>query len=388
MFSGLLILLRLLSADGPCTEAHSAIRRSAPQTISRSGVDPVHDAALLGDAFVLVQGEERERSLVRATARDDQPLASMSLRGAIGQETIVVHGDRWWYGGMGERDGRIASTFVRNDGEGGATTSVVPARGRGPYLFLPLRGEQPRGLQFAATNPETTLVTEIDATHAVRTWQVPRIDLLNAHAIAERLPDRRVALFAVRNDVLELLLLRDGGEFTETTMRDTAPFQFATALDDTGRLEMVTGTAVAGGQVLEGAIVDPDHPADARWQTLTKNARIASWPYQELKVVSTPTGFVAAWIDRSTAHGFELQACDLEIGGQPPAIVSIGDPSEGRTFGAFFSMQAVGKELLFFWDDGRRLILRRTPSSITQLAATQQFATLCERRAGFSPPSP
>lgn len=361
-------------------EARAAVERAAPQPLSRSGSDPVHDAALAGDALIVLQGEDRERSLIRSVPREDRTLASMSLRGAIGQETIVMNGDRWWYGSAGERDGTVVTTFVAGDASEDVKTSSVPVRGRGPYLFLPLHGEQPRGLQFAATNPDTTLVTEIDATHAVRTWQVPRIDLLNAHAIAERLPDRRIALFAVRNGVLELLLLEDRGEFAATTVRDVAPFQFATAIDDTGRMAMVIATAAPGGQSLESAILDPDHPTDATWQVLTRNARLASWPYQELKVVSGPNGFVAAWIDRAVTRRFDLQACDLETDATPPVIASIGDPTEGRTFGAFFSMHSAGKELRFFWDDGRQLVMRRVPASIRQLAATQQFAKFCGLR--------
>lgn len=361
-----------------CGAARAAVKQSASQQVPLTRTDPLHDAVLAGEALIVVQGEGRERHLIRSTRREDRTLETMSLRGALGQEAIVMNGDRWWYGSTGEREGMVATTFVVDDGSGGATTSSVPVTGRGPYVFLPLRGEQPRGLQFAATNRETTKVSEVDATRAVRSWQVPRIDLLNAHVIAERLPDHRVALFAVRGADLELLVLEDKGQFETFSLRDAAPFQFATAIDAAGRIAIVTASSAPGGQSVEGTVLDLDDPAASTWYVLATNARLAAWPSAELKVVSTPSGFVAAWVDRAASRRFTLQACDLKTDGSPVVVADVGDPTEGRAFGAFFSVQAVDDDLLFFWDDGRNFVMRRIASSIRQFVMTQRLASFCD----------
>jgi len=379
VFALLLILSRLFAPGSSwCEEAQAAVRRAAPQPVWIAGEGPVRGVASIGETVIALRGEGRERQLVRSNAGQGETLASTSLRGAIGQESIVVNGDRWWYGSTGDTEDGVATTFVAGDGSDPAAITRVPVTGRGPYVFLPLRGPEPGGLQLTALGPQNTRVTEVDASGAQQSWQVPRIDLLNAHAIAGRLSGGRVALFVARTASLELLLLDKTGEVTTTTVRDSAPFQFATATDDAGRLAIVTATPAPGGERLEGAILDPDDAAAATWVLLTTAARLASWPAQELRLVATSEGFVAAWIDRSIPRRLELQACDLKTDGTSVIVANIGDPTEPRGFGADFSIQPAGHALTFFWDDGRHYVTRRIPASIQQFAATEAFARFCE----------
>jgi hypothetical protein len=374
----LLLLARLLATDpAVCDAARAAIRASAAQPQPYFGDSPLHDAALVGEALIVATGAGRERTLIRSTRRGDDTLQSLTLRGGRSHEEIVVRGARWWYGGTVDHEGAPATELLSDDGSGAVAMTTVPMRGRGPYLFLPLRGEQPRGLQISAEESGGTLLVEVDATHALRSWHLPPMNLMNARIAAEPLPDGRIAFFTVRAPRFELVILRDQEQFATATLREAEPFQFATAVDPAGRIGIVTVTVAPGGEEVEGAVLDVDHAAAAAWHLLSRDARLAAWPAMELRLAAAAHGFVAAWVDRAQRRRLTLQACDLTPASEP-TVADIGEPVEGRLFGAFFAMQPSGDDLLFFWDDGRHIVMRRLTGSIAQIAATQRTAALCE----------
>lgn len=379
----LLLLLARLYATGSewCGGVRATIKTSVPSALSYFGGESVQDAAISGDALILVtwtKTEGRERHVIRSTRGGDETLQSAGMRGTRGNEQIIVSGDHWWYGSISMQGEQMATTFVTGDDSGhAATTNGVPASGLPPYLYVPVRADQPRALQFGSDEEHTsTIVTEVDSTHTLRTWHLPRMNVLNTRVRAELLPGNRIALLMIQEKQLALVVLSNSG-VTTTPVRDDAPFQFATAGDGGGRIALVTATVVPGGERIEGTLLDPDRPHNAQWRTLSDTARLAGWPTFELRVVPTAAGFVAAWIDRSVERGFKLQACDLRIDGSPVIVEDIGEPAASGALGAFFAVQPSGRDVVFFWDSGRDFLMRRMPASITQFAAVERLDAVC-----------
>jgi hypothetical protein len=379
----LLLLLARLYATGSewCGEVRATIKTAVPRPLSWFGSESVQDAVLSGDALVVVtwtKGASRERHLIRSTRGRDETLQSAGMRGTRGNEQIIASGDHWWYGSISMQEGEMATTFVTGDDSGHvATTSGVPAVGLPPYLYVPVRSDQPRALQFGSDGGHTsTIVTEVDASHTLRTWRLPRMNVLNTRVRAELLPDNRIALLMIQEKQLALLLLSNFG-VAATPVRDDSPFQFATANDGGGHIAIVTATVVPGGERIEGTVLDPDRPRNAQWRTLSDTARLAGWPTFELRVVPTAGGFVAAWVDRSVERGMKLQACDLRMDGSPVIVADIGEPAETGALGVFFAVQPSGRDVLFFWDSGRDFLVRRMPASITQFAAAERLEAVC-----------
>jgi hypothetical protein len=379
----LLLLLARLYATGSgwCEEVRATIKTAVPRPLSYFGNESVQDAVISGDALILVtltRGEGRERHLIRSTRGGDETLQSTGMRGARGNEQIIAGGNHWWYGSISMQEGEMATTFVTGDDSGHvATTSGVPAVGLSPYLYVPVRADQPRALQFGSDDDrKSTIVTEVDASHTLRTWHLPRMNLLNTRVRAELLPDNRIALFMIQEKQLALILLSNSG-VSVTPIRDDAPFQFATANDGGGHIAIVTATVVPGGERIDGTLLDPDQPRNAHWRMLSDSARLAGWPTFELRVVPAAGGFVAAWIDRSVERGMKLQACDLRMDGSPVIVADIGDPAETGAFGVIFAVQPSGGDVLFLFDNGRDFLVRRMPAPITQFVAAGRLEAVC-----------
>jgi hypothetical protein len=87
--------------------------------------------------------------------------------------------------------------------------------------------------------------------------------------------------------------------------------------------------------------------------------------------VTTPDGFVAAWINE--IGGRRIEATDVDRRGHGGPVVDVGRASQ-RGDGAFLGVQAKHDELLFWWDDGDHLFQRRLPVSLDGYAALADFA--------------
>jgi hypothetical protein len=170
-----------------------------------------------------------------------------------------------------------------------------------------------------------------------------------------------------------MYVLSDEGNVETTVLRNVRIRQFDTAIDNAGRIAIAA--ARKDEAAIDAAVVDFANLKKAEWYSLGHDALVMG-QLRELQVVATRNGFVAAWINER--DGRRIEAAELGARGCRGAIVEVGQPSaRGRE--VFFDVQPMQDEMLFWWDDGERLVQRRLPLSLTGYAVmrdlTQRFCS-------------
>jgi len=359
-----------------CDAAEATAMRAAQEPIPFFVREAVHDVAVVERDVIVVTGLAPERQLVRSSGRrEDETLVTATQKGSLGGDWLMADEHRWWYGTMGEHDGCIDTTFVRDDGEGDGEieTSAVPAAGSPPYIWLPLKGDKPRALQLSFGDTGNLLLTEIDPTGALRSWHLPWRSHVTHAQSAERLPDGRIAYVTHQNggDRLMLVLLGDNERADIVMLGYAMTVQLATAVDSAGRLAIVS--SMKDRRIL-GTVIDPDHPVPLTWHELGTEARLTG-NMRELQVIATSDGFVAAWLSRGGEERSQLLARELKTNRAGIAAIGIGEPLD-RNREIFFSLRGEGGEPVFYWDDGRQLVRRRLPVSLAGYDFVQGLASL------------
>lgn len=379
-------LFRLLCAVLQFASAGFGITQT-PYVVKPSPIipNPVrHVAAADGETIVVtfgfVPGRNRTfyREIVRVTDEVGEPvriqipatLESTFAGVPRGSDDFVAAGDDWWYVTFDMRDGVPATTFLESDGS--RTTHLgprteVPLYGANHWYLVALAGEEPRALELTYT-PENTAIRELDGSGAVRSWTLPIAT--NAAPVstmtAERLPDGRIALFS-NEDGLSMLLMSDDGAVETHVLRNVRIAQFDTAIDDAGRIAIVTARKDDG--IIEAAILNTANSGNEEWHVLERDARVLG-AMREIQVVKVANGFIAAWVDDA---GKRIEATEIGERGTGGPVVDVG-PASQRNAAAFFALQTEQDELRFWWEDGEYLFERRLPQSLSEFAVIQDFS--------------
>jgi hypothetical protein len=326
----------------------------------------VQHAAQVGEDVVVVTHAAADRVVTRAgavVARVRPGRAGVDYL-PRGSDDLIVSGSGWWYASLDGVEDRPATTFVKSDGS--RVTHASPASGPVRSYLIALAGDEPRALDFSSTL-ESTLVRELDWSGVVRSWQLPREYELWPHMTAERLPDGRIALFSSRAG-LTMYVLSDDGAVDTRVLSNLHFSQFATAIDDAGRIAVVVANNQSG--TIEASIVDADADRDPEWLVLRRDASVMG-RLREMRIVRGADGFIAMWINEGSQR--RIEAVNLRANSE---VVTIGNASpRGNT--AFFDVQAFGEELIVFWDDGEHLFRRRVPASLPALAVIDAAKRVC-----------
>ncbi|HEY2094772.1 MAG TPA: hypothetical protein VGJ81_23180 [Thermoanaerobaculia bacterium] len=336
--------------------------------------NPVHHVAAVGDQRVIVAFEARnaDRGMYREiTTGTGEPLTvriPMSMHSSWviehASDALFATATAWWYATQDEQEGAPAVTFVQSDGSRKTylkppeLTTDVYAQSRSWPMAL-VAGEKPRVLLFDY-GPEQTMALDIDATGTKREWRLPpEVSKHAGNAIAEPLPDGRIALLDSHNGI-SMYLLGDDGRFDSIPLRNIQIDAFDGAIDTAGRILVATSRKDTG--TIEAALIDPAHAGQPEWRPLP-NAHVLG---SHLRIVTTPHGFAATWIN-DTLGRHTIEAAGLGRNGQWGPVVDLGpEYSRGEPL---LEVEARNDELLFWWDDDAHLIERRLPASLTAYAA-------------------
>jgi hypothetical protein len=301
---------------------------------------------------------------------------------------FFLTGKDWWYATLDDRDDAAATTFVRSDGSRATFARPQAAAGAAnmthsdSWQLAVIPGEKPRALELTYHNDET-IVREVDWNGATRSWHLPPVSYERAvRMVAQPLPDGRIALLS-NHDGLSLYLLADDGHADTITLRNVRVQQFDAAIDGAGRIAIVAArnaivatrnanSAPHDTGSIDAAIIDPAHPDHAEWSSLRHDVRVTGG-YGDVRIVTTPDGFAAAWINE--LDGRRIDAADVDRRGHGGPVVEIGRPSPRGQ--AFLGVQTRhDEELRFWWDDGEHLFQRRLPVSLTGYDAVGYFAQI------------
>jgi len=360
-----------------------------------AALNPIHSvAATDADTFVVTvavpssadHAFRRQIAKIGAAALEEPVRMRIPLTPRSGwviqplSDAFVVNGSAWWYATLDDRDGAIATTFLKSDGSSATYARPQPvseqtnAASSNSWQLIAIPGEKPRMLELTYAT-ETTIAREVDWSGASRSWQLPPVSFEHpGRMVAEPLPDGRIALLS-NADGLSLYLLGDEGHVDSFPLRNLRVQQFDAALDDAGRLAIAAArNAVARSATDTGtidvAIVDPAHPDAAVWSPLRHDVRVGADSHA-VQLVATPDGFAVAWINE--AGGTRVEAASIDRRGHGGAVVDVGSPST-RFIAPFLGMQARHEELLFWWEDGEHLVQRRLPASLTGYAFADELA--------------
>ncbi len=205
---------------------------------------------------------------------------------------------------------------------------------------------------------------------------------------AELLPDGRIALFAynLHTGSCALFLLGKDGRVATVDVGNAVGGSLVTAVDAAGNIALVT----SGGNCVLGAVVNPQDPKPVVWRLLSSVADVVTVPSavsylstDELRVAAVSNGFVAAWVTHSGTREPRLYARELREGSVGAWPVEVGQPSGSRdTFShdAFSDVHADGDGLRFYWDDGRNLVTRRLPASVSGFQLVQWLGEWCSTK--------
>lgn len=350
--------------------------------------NPIHHVAAVGDqrvivAFAVRHGQERGlyREITIGTEEGRTVQVPMTTRSTWmiepASEALFTTDTGWWYATQNEQDAAPAVTFIKSDGSRSTylkppeLTSDVFAQSRS-WPMAVVAGEKPRVLLFDY-GPEQTMVLDIDATGAKREWRLPpAVSKHIGKVIAEPLPDGRIALLDSYNG-LSMYLLGDEGRFDSVPLRNLQIDAFDGAMDTAGRILVVTARKDTG--TIEAALIDPAHVGQPEWRPL-RDAHVLG---NHLRVVTTPGGFAATWIN-DTLGKHTIEAADIGRDGHWGPVVELGpEYSRGEPF---LDVQARNDELLFWWDDDQHLLERRLPASLKGYAALTELRCADAKKAG------
>jgi hypothetical protein len=350
--------------------------------------NPVHHVAAAGDQRVIVAFAARngpERGLYREiTTGTGAPLTvriPMTPRSTRvverASDALFATDTGWWYATQDEQEAAPAVTFVKSDGSRKTylkppeLTSDVFAQSRSWPMAL-VAGEKPR-VVLLDYGPEQTMVLDIDATGAKREWRLPpAVYKHTGNVIAEPLPDGRIALLD-SHDGISMYLLGDEGRFDSVPLRNIQIEAFDGAIDTAGRILVATTRKDTG--TIEAALIDPAHAGQPEWRALHDAHVLRNY----LRVVTTPDGFAATWIN-DTLGRHTIEAADIGRNGHWGPVVEVG-PEYSRG-DPFLDVQARNDELLFWWDDDQHLIERRLPASLKGYAAMTALRCADPKQAG------
>lgn len=330
----------------------AAVRTMTDGTLLVAGRTPVSPVA---DEFHLLRWSPE---------RGPEPLARPFVLAFGLREWLRADRDGgWWYSAVGTRENVVGATFVQEEEQ-----QFVRVPFEGPEVWLPLDVPQPRGL-YVHDTAEGTRFDDVRHDGVVRSWIVSgRREVLPERWTAEALPDGRVAVIALQprtaEDILRarvVLTILGNDPLSEVVLDERDDLvRVTSAMGTGGRMALVLQTNTA----LLGAIVDPLQPTAVEWQPLSGDSAIP-------KVIASGDDFVVAWTSNNVLRARTLKR---EATVDVATIVSRDDRRR------FFSVEADGDELLFYWQ-GDHLGTRRLPANLAGFALLDILRLRC-------PPAP
>lgn len=287
----------------------------------------------------------------------------------------------WWFSRWGaDAEGRAVFFVV----DGAVRRRAVEPE-HFPLGWLPLRGEEPRGLLLSVAKEQPALrfdeVTLGGVKHvaAFPWWQgyANHEILLASRWTAESLGEGRFAVIAVDGPEGALALtLRviDNGTVTEHALPCIASFDHPIAsARGPGDTIAVVGRS-AKGEIL-AALVDVRTPEAARCRVISGVDEVATRPlylYGPPAVIWSSDRFIAAWV----RNGGTVRACELGTLRAQPIVVNVGENANGED-PLRQLLHPDGDNVAFTWRDrSGDAVVRRMP---TQLAGYGLMRELRDR---------
>jgi hypothetical protein len=291
---------------------------------------------------------------------------------------------RWWFSRQGD-EGAVSSVFfVTGEGDRIQQTRVRLPR-KSPLVWLPIRGDVPRGLEISAADEQPALRIDEVTPAGVRPlaafpwWESGfQRTLLSSRWSAEALGDGRIAIVAVDGppEGMALQLRIVGGE--KDPVESPIPcsvaidYPLATAAASSGKLAVV-GRSKEGKVV--AMIVDVDQPQSTRCRVISEPGEIAAQPPLGTPSVAwTGDSFVTAWIrDDGTIRAGELRNLRSS-----PLIIDVGEEADvDRPLRQL--IHADGETVTFIWKErGGGFVIRRMPRSVAGYAfAAELWRQFC-----------
>ena len=291
---------------------------------------------------------------------------------------------RWWFSRQGD-EGLVSSVFfVAGEGDRIQQTRVKLPR-KSPLVWLPLRGDSPRGLEISVADEQPALLIDevtpagVKPLGAFPWWETGfQRTLLSSRWSAEALGDGRIAIVAVDGppEGMTLRLRIVGGE--KDPVESPIPcsvaidYPLATAASPSGMLAVV-GVSKEGRVV--AMVVDVDQPQSTRCRVISEPGEIAATPpLGTPSVVWAGDGFVAAWIrDDGTVRAGELGSLRVS-----PLIIDVGEEAD-VDHPLRQLIHADGETVTFVWRErAAGFVIRRMPRCLTGYAfASELWRQFC-----------
>jgi hypothetical protein len=292
---------------------------------------------------------------------------------------IVPRAEHWWFSKQGDEGYSSSVFFVSSNGDRIEQKRVKLIR-RYPQVWLPIPGEEPRGIEISVAPEQPSLhIDEITPSGAkplasFAWWQTSDYIQNDGPTLwsAQALDRGRVAVVAIdgppRAMTLRLRIV-GGEEATESVLPCSVPLDqlLVTALGAAGRLAIV---ALSKEREVVAIIADVDQPQSARCRVISAAGERAAQPgFGTPAVVWAGEGFVASWIrDDGT-----VRACELGNLRVPPFVIDVGEGAD-VTFPLRQLLFADGEYVTFVWRErGGELVLRRMPNNLTGYAVATEF---------------
>jgi hypothetical protein len=378
-----MVLAHLSSCAGTVCELFSA-EMFAPTSV-RITSDVITVGPLVGDGLVVASNSTRGPNAINITYLGQDGLEREAtippLQDIDTTWSVFRRETGWWFSRWGsDAEGRAVFFVV----DGAVRRRAVEPE-HFPLEWLPLRGEEPRGLLLSVAKEQPALrfdeVTPDGVEHvAVFPWWQAFADhkiLLASRWTAESLGEGRFAVIAVDGPEGALALtLRviDNGTATEHVLPCVAKFDHPIAsAHGPGDTIAIVGRS-AKGEIL-AMVVDVGNPVAARCRVISDAEEVATRPlylYGTPAVIWSGDRFIAAWVRNDGT----VRACELGELRVQPIVVNLGDDANGED-PLRQMLHPEGDIVAFTWRDrSGNAVVRRMPTQLAGYALARDLRDL------------
>ena len=351
----------------------------------RMGMHSIEEITpLAGDDFLIAArrtGAPLVLDLTRVRAGHEEIVASTpALFPSNSNASAFRSLDGWWFSRQGG-EGRASRVFFVAGGEA-IRESSIDLTGPHPLAWLPIRGDQPRGIAVSVADEQPALrLDEVTPAGVKPLAAFPWWDtgfhqtVLESRWSAEALPRGRIAVVAVDGppSTMTLVLRVAGGvEPVEAKIPcgATLDYPLATAADPSGRIAVV---GVTRQHAVMAVLIDSERPKSAVCRVVSAPAEIAAQPpFGTPSVIWANDRFVAGWI-RSDGV---VRACELGSLQFPPLVVDVGEDAD-TDHPLRQLLSSDDATVAFVWRErGGNFLMRRFPDNLTGYSFAEDLLAL------------